>query len=152
MNSSPLYFLRESTASVYQAVRERLHRWTKPDNHDPVLNAAMELTRTKSEPLLENMLIRQPLIVLKRQANRPALTWREAILFALLESRLRTWKQALVIVQPEVERRWHRDLFRWVWRRWPRPQRRGKPPLTGGTVSLITRSARGRQSASVGNL
>jgi len=62
----------------------------------------MDLTRTKSELLLENMLLRQPLIVLKRQAKRPALTWRDRTLFVLLASRLRTWKQTLVIVRPET--------------------------------------------------
>jgi len=101
----------------------------------------MDLTRTKSELLLENMLLRQQLIVLKRQAKRPALTWRDRTLFVLLASRLRTWKQALVIVQPETVLRWHRDLFRWVWKRKSKPRRRGKPPLTRDIVSLIKRIA-----------
>jgi len=77
----------------------------------------MDLTRTKSELLLENMLLRQQVIGPKRQAKRPTLTWRDRTLFVLLASRLRTWKQALVIVQLETVLRWHRDLFRWVWRR-----------------------------------
>jgi putative transposase len=146
MNSSPLSFVRQSIEYVYQAAKQRLRRWTKPDNHDPVLNAAMDLTRTKSELLLENMLLRQQLIVLKRQAKRPALTWRDRTLFVLLASRLRTWKQALVIVQPETVLRWHRDLFRSVWRRKSRPRRRGKPPLTGDIVSLIKRIAKENRS------
>jgi hypothetical protein len=62
----------------------------------------MDLTRIKSELLLENMRLRQQLIVLKRQAKRPTLTWRDRILFVLLASRLRTWKQALTIVQSET--------------------------------------------------
>ena len=45
------------------------------DNHDLVLNSALDLTRSKSELLLDNRLLRQQLIVLKRQAKRPALTW-----------------------------------------------------------------------------
>jgi len=112
MSSSPLSFVRQSIESVYQAAQQRLCRWAKPDDHDPVLNAAMDLTRTKSELLLENMLLRQQLIVLKRQAKRPTLTWRDRTLFVLLASRLRTWKQALVLVQPETVLRWHRDLLR----------------------------------------
>jgi hypothetical protein len=46
----------------------------KPDNHDLVLNAAMDLTRSTPQLILENMLLRQQLIVLKCQAKRPALT------------------------------------------------------------------------------
>ena len=141
MNSSPLSFVRQSIESICQAAKQRLRRWTMPYNHDPVLNAAMDLTRTKSELLLENMLLRQQLMVLKRQAKRPTLTWRDRNLFVLLASRLRTWKQALVIVQPETVLRWHRDLFRWVWKRKSRPGRRGKPPLTDDIVSLIKQMA-----------
>ena len=53
MNLSPLSFLRQSMESVYQAAKQRLRRWTKPDNYDPLLSTAMDLTRTKSELLLE---------------------------------------------------------------------------------------------------
>jgi hypothetical protein len=35
----------------------------------------MDLKHSKSELLLETVLLRQQLIVLKRQAKRPALTW-----------------------------------------------------------------------------
>jgi hypothetical protein len=118
----------------------------KPDNHDPVLNAAMDLTRSKPDLVLENMLLRQQLIVLKRQMKRPALTGRERVLLVLLASKLRTWKHALVIVQPDTVLRWHRDLFRWVWRRRSRPRRRGKPPLTGDIVALIKQMAEENRS------
>jgi len=64
----------------------------------------------------------------------------------MLASRLRTWKQALVIVQPETLLRWHRDLFRWVWRRKSRPRRCGKPPLTDDIVSLIKQMAKENRS------
>ena len=102
----------------------------------------MDLTRSRPELILENMLLRQQLIMLKRQAKRLALTWRDRMLFVLLASKLRTWKQALLIVQPDTVLRWHRDLFRWVWRRKSRPRRRGKPPLTDDIVSLIKRMAK----------
>jgi hypothetical protein len=126
----------------WQAVKQRIRLWMKPDNQDLVLNAAMDLTRTKSELLLENMLLRQQLIVLKRQVKRPALSWRNRTLFVLLASKLPTWKQAPMIVQPDTVLRWHRDLFRWVWRRRSMPRRRGKPPLRDDIVSLIKQMAK----------
>jgi putative transposase len=137
-------FLRaKEQDSLRQSAKQRLRQWTKPDNHVLVLNAVVDLTRSKQELVLENMLLRQQLVVLKRQVKRPTLTWRDRTLFVLLASRLRTWKQALVIVQPETVLRWHRDLFRWVWRRKSRPKRgRGKPPLAGDTVALIKQMAR----------
>jgi putative transposase len=143
MNFSPLSFVRRSTDSLCQAAKQRLRRWTKPDSHALVLSAAMDLTRSKAELVLENILLRQQLIVLKRQVKRPALSWRDRTLFVLLASKLPTWKQALVIVQPETVLRWHRELFRWVWRRKSRPQRRsGRPPLTDDVAQLIRRMAK----------
>jgi len=71
----------------------------------------MDLTRSKQELVLDDMLLRQQLIVLKRQVNRPALSWPDRTLVVLLASKLRSWKQALVIVQPETLLRWHRICF-----------------------------------------
>ena len=143
MSFSPFSFVRKSIDSLCQAAKQRLRRWTKPDSHALVLNAAMDLTRGKSELVLENMLLRQQLIVLKRQGKRPALSWRDRTLFVLLASKLPTWKQAVVIVQPETVLRWHRDLFRWVWRRKSSSKRRpGRPALTDEIMALIKRMAK----------
>jgi len=138
MTLSPFSFVRQSIYSIYQTARQRLRQWTKPDNHELVLNAAMDLTRSKPDLLLEDILLRHQLIVLKRQVKRPALTWRDRTLFVLMASKLPTWKAALVIVQPDTVLRWHRELFRWVWRRKSRStRRRGRPPLADEIVALI---------------
>jgi putative transposase len=143
MNSSPLSFVRKTIDALRQSAKHRLRQWTKPDNNGLVLSAATDLTRSKTELVLENMLLRQQLIVLKRQVKRPALTWRDRTLFVLLASQLQTWKQALVIVQPDTVLRWHRDLFLWVWRRKSKSKRgRGKPPLAGDIVALIRQMAK----------
>ena len=70
-------FLRQSVHALCQAVQHFLRRWTKPSNDALVSNAAVDLTRSKTELVLENALLRQQLIVLKRQAKRPALSWRD---------------------------------------------------------------------------
>jgi len=93
--------------------------------------------------MLENALLRQQLIVLQRQVKRPALTWRDRTVMVLLASKLPTWKQALMIVQPDTLLRWHHELFRRVWRRRSRPRRkRGREPLTAEDVALIKRLAK----------
>jgi putative transposase len=71
------------------------------------------MTRSNSELVLENALLRQQLNVLQRQVQRAKLSWHDRALFVLLASKLRTWRQTLVIVQPDTVLRWHRDLFRW---------------------------------------
>ena len=67
MNFSPFSCVRQSIDSLYQTAKQRLRRWTKPYNHDVVLNVAMDLTRSKSELVLENMLLHQQLIALRWQ-------------------------------------------------------------------------------------
>jgi hypothetical protein len=100
-------------------------------------------TRSKTELMLENALLRQQLIVLKRQVKRPRLSWRERGIMVLLASRLRGWKEALLIVQPDTVLRWHREWFRWLWRRKSTPKTRGgRRPLSGPIVQLIRRMAR----------
>ena len=144
---SPSSFLLQGKDTLCQAVKQCLCLWMKPDNHDLVLNAAMDLTRSKPELLLENMLLRQQLVVLKRQPRHPALTGRDRTLFVLLESKLPHWKRALVIVQPDTLLRWHRELFRWVWRRRSkRKGKRGREPLAGDVVAFIKQIAEENRS------
>ena len=146
-NLSLFSFVRLRIDSLCQAVIRRLRKWAKPDNRALVLNAAMDLTRSKSELVLENMLLRQQLIVLKRQVKRPALTWRSRALFVLLASKLRTWKGTLVIVQPDTLLRWHRELFRRVWRRKSKAKRQsGRRPLIDDIVALVKQMAKENRS------
>lgn len=87
------------------------------------------------------MPLRQQAIVLSGR-GRPALTERDRLLFVLPASKVRMWKQALVIVQPDAVLRSHRELFRRVWRsRSRRKRERGRPPLTDEILALIKQMA-----------
>lgn len=72
----------------------------------------IDVSRSKRDLILENALLRQQLSVVKRQVKRPKLTWPEWAVLVVLSSRLETWRQALLIVQPATVLRWHRELFR----------------------------------------
>ena len=75
MSSFSLFGLvRQILGSLCQVLLQPIRCWTKPDNHTPIPNAALDLTRPKSEVMLENALLRQQLSVLKRQTKRPNLT------------------------------------------------------------------------------
>jgi len=139
----PLFsFTQQSIGSLWQAVKQRFRHWTKPANHSLALNAALDMTRSKSELVLENAPLRQQLILLQRQVQRPKLSWPDRTLIVLLASKLPSWKQALVIVQPDTVLRWHRDLFRWVWKRRSRFKgKQDRPPLTDQVVALIKQMA-----------
>jgi putative transposase len=136
-------FVKRELKAKWSRFVEWLRKWTKPDNHGLVGGAVADATRSKSELMLENALLRQQLIVVSRQVKRPQLSWRERGIMVLLGSKLRGWKEAVFIVQPDTILRWHRDLFRLVWRRKSQPkQPGGRHPLPGRVVQLIRRIAR----------
>ena len=99
-----------------------------------------DLARTRRQLVAENALLRQQLLVLRRGVTRPTVTPADRALLVLLASRVRAWRRALLIVQPETLLRWHRAGFRALWRRKSRPGP-GRPPLPPGTVTLIRRLA-----------
>jgi len=51
--------------------------------------------------------LRQQLIVLERQVNRPKLTQRDRQVLVLLASRIKGWKKALIVVKPDTLIDWH---------------------------------------------
>lgn len=136
-------FIHRIINALFQAIKQPLYQWTKPSDHVPVRDAALDVTRSKKELILENALLRQQIIILERQGNRPKLTWRDRSLIVFLTSKLHSWKDALTIVQPETVLDWHRQLFKRVWRQKSKPRPSpGRPPVTDEIVAMIRRIAR----------
>src|SRR5688572_19943489 len=94
-----------------------ISRLTKPIAHSPVLAASADLVRSKPQLVMENVLLRQQLIILNRSVKRPRITPVERSLFVVIASRLQSWKETLLIVQPETVLHWHREGFRLLWTR-----------------------------------
>jgi len=70
----------------------------------------------------ENLILRQQLIVVRRQVKRPR--WRrfERRLISALAGRFRYFLGAVLLVNPETVISWHRAAWRLLWRwRSPRP-------------------------------
>jgi len=57
---------------------------------------------------------------------------------------VRTWKEALFLVQPETLLRWHRELFRLFWKHKSKAHAR-KPRLSLETITLIKEMAANNQ-------
>ena len=128
---------------ILHIIAQHIQRRAKPGNPSILYGAVFDLTRSRSELMLENAFLRQQLIVLNRQVVRPACKPRERVLLVVLASGLRSWKQTLTIVQPDTLLRWHSDLYRWLWKRKSRRKKqRGRPPLSEETVRLIQCMAR----------
>ena len=125
-----------------QALGRRLLAATKPAAPPLLAGTLADLLRSKPELVAENALLRQQLVVLKRSVKRPRCTPADRTLLVLLAGRVRAWRSALVIVQPATLLRWHRQLFRWYWRRKSRSASVARPPkVSAETVALIREMA-----------
>src|SRR5260370_6304437 len=124
-----------------RSLHHRFVAWTKPDSTSVLLLTLTDLTRSKSELVAENALLRQQLILLRRQVKRPVCTKTDRMLLVLLARMVRTWKQALFIVQPETLLRWHRQGFKLFWKYKSRAASL-RPRISQETVTLIKEMAR----------
>jgi putative transposase len=136
-----LIFIMRLTGVWLQSVNQHFVAWTKPDTSSLLLGTLTDFARSKSELAAENALLRQQLIILRRQVKRPACTKSDRMLLVLLARMVRTWKQALFIVQPETLLRWHRQGFQLFWKYKSRATS-PTPRISQETVALIREMAR----------
>jgi transposase InsO family protein len=143
MGARVLERTRHLARTGFHALQRHLRRWIRPASSESlVLGCAADLVRSRSELVAENALLRQQLIVLTRAQRRPRLSGADRPLLVLLASRVRAWRHALLIVQPETLLRWHREGFRLVWRRRSAPRHQRPPRVTPETIALLRRMAR----------
>ena len=85
----------------------------------------------------ENLALSQQLIVLKRNPNRPQLKERDRVFWQVLSNIWPSWRDSLVIVQPETVIRWHRRAFKLYWRHKSRGGKPGRPRLNAEVKTLV---------------
>jgi len=132
--------IKQQVCFRFHTLQKRFLCWVKPPTTTLVLGTLTDLLRGKSELIAENALLRQQLSILHRQIKRPVYKKTDRLLLVLLASMVRTWKQALYLVQPETLLRWHRELFRVVWKHKSKASSR-EPRLTPETIGLIKEMA-----------
>jgi len=86
---------------------------------------------------VENLALRQQLIVLKRNQKRPSFEVRDRVFWKVLSQVWPSWRDSLVIVEPETVIGWQRRAFRFYWRRKCRGVNRGRPKLSSEVKSLV---------------
>jgi putative transposase len=132
--------IKRRVCFCFHVLQERVLLRIKPQTTSLVFGTLADLTRGKAELLAENALLRHQLIILRRHIKRPVHRKTDRFLLVLLARMVRTWKQALFLVQPETLLRWHRELFRVVWKRKSNAHSR-KPRLSPETIHLIKEMA-----------
>src|SRR5215469_10650899 len=80
------------------------------------LGTLVRVFRAHRSLLLENLALRQQLVVLKRRHPRPCLSTLDRLFWVVARRVWSDWKQSLIIVTPETVVRWHRVGFRLYWR------------------------------------
>ena len=132
--------IKQRVCLSFHALQKRFLCWVKPPTTSLVLGTLADFARGKSELLAENALVRQQLIILHRQIKRPVYRETDRLLLVLLTRMVRTWKQALFLVQPETLLRGPRELFRVFWKHTSQVRSK-KPGLSSETITLIQQMA-----------
>jgi putative transposase len=126
--------------NVINRVKAQHKKITKPATATLAISTITDLPRKKSDLIVENAILRQQLIVLKRSVKRPQFTEGDRVRLTLPARLTGFWQSALHIVQPETVLRWHRDLFRRYWKLKSKPKGR-KPRIPQETIDLIKQMA-----------
>ncbi len=124
---------------VVDRVEKKAREWTRP-RPSVFLGAASDLVRGKKSLLVENALLRQQVIVLRRQVCRVRFTPTDRVQLVVLARLAKSWQDALLIVKPETVLRWHRRGFRLFWRHKSRSKGRA-PRIPEEVVSLVREMA-----------
>lgn len=80
-----------------------------------LIGSIVRIFRTRQSLLLENLVLRQQLAVLKRKHPRPRLQTVDKLFWVLARRFWSGWKQAVILVSPETVVGWHRAGFRMYW-------------------------------------
>ncbi len=97
--------------------------------------------RSRADLVLENLALRQQVVVLLRAGRRPRVSTLDRWFWVVLRRVWSRWTEFLVIVKPETVVRWHRAGFRLYWSWLSRRGRGGRPTADAEVRALIRRLA-----------
>jgi putative transposase len=120
-------------------------RWIKPAKTSLIIGTLNDVTRSKSQLIAENALLRQQLIVINRQVKKPQFTPLDRLLLVSLASKVEAWKQALLIIKPDTLLHWHRQGFKLFWR-FKSKAKKAKPKISEEAIALIQQMAKDNPS------
>ncbi len=132
-----LTYMTDSLTYMGQIIQESFVAWTKPARSSLVAGAVSDITKSKTELMAENALLRKQLIILNRQVKKSSFTTLDRFFLVVLASKLKNWKQALLILKPDTLLRWHRQGFRLFWKLKSKSNKNCQPKLSQETIDLI---------------
>ena len=100
------------------------------------------LLADRSRLALENIALRQQIVVLRRSVKRAKIEDSDRVFWILMRRLLDSWRETLLIVQPETVIKWHRKGWRYFWRRKSLLGNPGRPKIDPDVIELIRRMSR----------
>lgn len=97
------------------------------------------LLADRSRLALENVALRQQIVVLKRGVKRARIEDSDRVFWILMRKLLDSWRETLLIVKPDTVIRWHRRGWRYFWRRQSQRGTPGRPKIDPDITELIRR-------------
>ncbi len=85
--------------------------------------------------IIENLLLKQQIIILKRRNKRPKLKNIDRIILVWISKLWNDWKSAIIIVKPKTVIGWHRKGFKLYWK-W-KSRRAGRPKIDWELIKLV---------------
>lgn len=95
----------------------------------------------KTDLVMENLALRQQLIILRRKAGQPRLRRQERVFWLWLCRSWNRWRESLLVVTPETVLRWHKQGFKY-YGTWKCRRRGGRPAVPHDLRQLIRRMSR----------
>ena len=99
------------------------------------------LFKSRKSLLLENLMLRQQLIIYMRKNKRPKLENIDRIILVWISRVFSKWKSVLIIVKPPTVIGWHKKGFKLYWRR--KSRRVGRPNIDWELIKLVRRMQKG---------
>jgi transposase InsO family protein len=93
------------------------------------------LFTSRRKLVLENMALRQQLVIQQRSIKRPKINKSDRLFWIWLSKIWDNWKSALIIVKPETVVHWHRKGFKYYWAR--KSRKVGRPAIDWPLIKLI---------------
>lgn len=95
------------------------------------------LFTSRRKLVLENMALRQQLVIQQRSIKRPQINNSDRLFWTWLSKIWDNWKSSLIIVKPETVVHWHRKGFKYYWHR--KSRKPGRPVINWKLIKLIRR-------------
>lgn len=107
-----------------------------------ILTTLRGLLRPNRDLLLENLALRQQILVLQRTNPKPPFSLLEKAFWVVLYRKWAGWRRPLALEKPETVIAWHRKGSRLWWRWKSRTKEIGRPRIPYEIIALIKRVSR----------